>query len=125
MRPEELLTKEATNFLKLEYYDVIFRVDIAADIPLPPHLKSRNKKLHGRWSTGYPDIFIAKCMHGFGGLYIELKATKTVPKSKHTDRQKIIHQHLRKSGYKVHFACGIDEFKQIVKKYLSVDKQSL
>ena len=120
MKPEQLLATRASNYLQVNHTAVIFRFDLAADVPLPIAIAKRNKALQGKWSTGYPDMLIAKCAKGFGGLYIELKATKTLHKSKHTDRQKVIHQILRNSGYMVEFAFGFDDFVRIVEDYLSL-----
>lgn len=118
-KPEQLLATRASNYMKINHSSIIYRFDIAADVPLPISLAKRNKELQGKWSKGYPDMFIAKCNKGFGGLYIELKATKTLVKSSHTDRQKVVHQILRNAGYKVEFAFGYDHFIEIVTDYLS------
>jgi len=117
-KPESVLATRASNYM-LEYYPKIpFRFDVGADVPLPIHIAKRAKMLHGKWSKGYPDMFIATCRHGYGGLYLELKATKTVINSEHTRTQADFHAVLRYNGYKVMFVCGFDECKKAIKKYL-------
>ena len=69
-------------------------------------------------------MLIATCRGGYGGYYIELKATDEVVDSKHTRRQAEIHAVLRFNGYKVKFVCGLAEFKKEVKKYLKMEKKS-
>lgn len=119
MKPEQLLATRVSNYMTIHHNDIVFRFDIAADVPLPIAVAKRNKELQGKWSKGYPDMFIAICKKGYGGLYIELKATKSLIKSKHTDRQQAIHQILRKSGYKVEFAMGYTHTIEIIEEYLS------
>ena len=105
----------------MKYPDVPYRVDIAADIPLPPVHAKRGKELHGeKWSKGYPDLFLATCRHGFGGLYLELKATDKVANTAHTRRQAVYHEILRQNGYKVLFVCGYKEAKKEIKEYLKI-----
>jgi len=117
-KPEQLLTTRVANYLRGDYPDIIFRVDLAADMPLPPALAKRNKEVHGKWSRGYPDLLICKVRKKYGGLYIELKATPKVPNTEHTRRQAAYHVLLRKAGYKVTFACGYDEAVAAIDKYL-------
>jgi len=118
MKPEQLLTTRVCNYIREHYPEQIFRVDIGADVPLPAVLAKRAKSLHGKWSTGYPDIFIARVVKKYGGLYLELKATEKVANSTHTRRQAYIHEVLRKSGYKVDFCCGFEDCTEKIKKYL-------
>lgn len=118
--PEQLLATEVANFLMMEYPNIIYRFDIAADIPLPPHLASRNRQLHGKFTRGYPDLLICKKVGDFGGLYLELKATKKVPNTEHTRRQAIYHQLLRDAGYKAMFVCGLENAKKEIKKFLGL-----
>ena len=120
MKPEQLLVKQVSNYLITKHQNIPFRFDIGADVMLPIHVAARLHALHGDFSKGYPDLFIATCRGGFGGLFIELKATDTVPDTKHTRIQASYHAVLRHNGYKVTFACGLDETKKIIKKYLKL-----
>lgn len=118
MKPEQLLSTRMANVMKEDYPEIIYRFDIGADVPLPIQLAMRSKELHGKWNKGYPDMFIAQCKKKYGGLYLELKATDTVPNSEHTRRQAYIHLVLRKAGYKVMFCCGFADCRKKLKKYL-------
>ncbi len=118
MKPEELLTKRVSNFIIENYNNIPFRFDNGADVKLPIQVAKALHALHGKWSKGYPDLFIATCRKGFGGLFLELKATKTVINSEHTRTQAQYHAVLRHNGYRVDFCCGFDECTKKIKKYL-------
>ena len=70
-----------------------------------------------------PDLFIARATKKYGGLYIELKATKTVPNTEHTRTQRAYHQLLRQNGYMVDFACGFDEAKKMIDDYMKLKRK--
>ena len=108
-----------------KYPQIPYRFDLGADIPLPPQLANRGKELHGNWSRGYPDLILCTCRGGYGGLYLELKATDDVPNSEHTRRQALYHEVLRREGYKVEFACGFKEAKKLVKMYLKLKRRKV
>ena len=119
MKPEELVVQRLTNHIKMTYPDVIFRLDLAADVKLPIQIAKKFSELHGKYSKGYPDLFIARMRKGYGGLYLEVKATDKVPNNNHTIRQAYIHSILRKEGYKVAFCCGYEKCKKMLKEYLN------
>jgi len=118
IKPEQLLAARLASYLKMNYPDVIFRFDLAADMPLPPHLAKRGKELHGKFNRGYPDLFVARCTKKFGGLYLELKAGASIPDTEHTRRQAAYHVMLRAAGYKVCFCLNYEECTKKVRKYL-------
>lgn len=119
LKPEELLLKKVSNYMITDWNKIPFRVDVFADVKLPTHVASRLHALHNpKFRKGYPDLFIATCRGGYGGLYIELKATKEVQDTEHTRTQAQVHAVLRYNGYKVEFACGYKEAKKAIKKYL-------
>ena len=123
IKPETLLTERMANYIRMHHPDIIFRFDLAADLPLPMNLAKRGKQLHGeKWNKGYPDLFVASVRKGYGGLYLELKATKSVPNTEHTRRQAYIHQVLREAGYFVTFCCGFEECKEKLDSYLRRSK---
>lgn len=84
---EHTLYKQIADFMQLQYPDVSYRFDLAADLKLTPGQSAKHKRLHPR--RGYPDMFIAKPKHYFyttavnmgaaeaegwyHGLYLELK----------------------------------------------------
>jgi len=125
-KPESLLASRIANHIRMKYPQQPFRFDLAADMPLPPHLAKRGKELHGeRWNKKYPDLFIAKATKKYGGLYLELKAVniyledgKTLKKNEHTEGQAAYHIVLRKLGYKCMFCIGYEECIKKIKKYL-------
>ena len=119
LKPEQLLATRVANHMMTDYPSIIYRFDLAADLPLPIQLAKRGKELHGKWNKGYPDLLICKVMKKKGGLYLELKATETVPNTAHTRRQAVYHALLRKAGYKVHFCCGFGDCIKKIKKYLT------
>lgn len=118
MKPEQLLVKRVSNYLLMNHKKVPFRFDTGADVKLPPHVAKALHALHGKWSRGYPDLLITTCRGGYGGLYLELKATKTVPDTEHTRRQAEYHAVLRHNGYKVKFCCGYEDCTKEIRRYL-------
>lgn len=116
LSPEDLLVIRVTNYLKMNYPDLPFRVDLVDRIGLAQGKEISS--LHGKWSKGYPDLKVCWCTKKYGGLYVELKATKTVPNTQHTRTQANYHAVLRRCGYKVSFACGFEEATTLIDKYL-------
>jgi len=125
IKPEQLLASRLAAYIKMNYPEVIFRFDLAADMPLPMHLAKRGKELHGKFNRGYPDLFLARCTKKFGGLYLELKAGKSIPNTEHTRRQASYHTMLRLAGYKVEFCLGYEDCTEKVRKYLKKAKVTI
>ncbi len=121
-KPEDFLQQRLSNYMLDEWSDIPFRVDLVDKLN-NVSIGKKVKALHGKWSRGYPDMFIATSRKGFGGLYLELKATDTVIDSEHTRRQAKYHAVLRHNGYKVSFCCGFDECVKKIKKYLKVKQK--
>ena len=95
-------------WLKHTYPFMPFRFDLIADMPLPMKFARRNGQLHGALFTkGHPDVLIY--VPGGKPVFLELKATQTVPKSKHTATQRAYHEVLRGLGYDADFYCGLKE----------------
>ena len=122
-KPESLLAKRVANYLQINYSTTIYRFDLAADMVMSIGQARRNKELHGKYNKGYPDLFIARATKKYGGLYIELKATDTVPNTAHTRTQRAYHQLLRQNGYMVDFACGFDEAKKMIDDYMKLKRK--
>lgn len=57
---EHNLYEQVARYLQLQYPDVIYRFDIAADLKLTPVQAAKHKRLHQE--RGYPGLFIAR--HG-------------------------------------------------------------
>ena len=120
-KPEELLAKQLANYIIDKYNNIPFRFDLVDKLG-NLFVGKAVKSLHGKFSRGYPDLFIASCRGGFGGLYLELKATEKVADTEHTRRQAQYHSVLRFNGYKVEFCCGLKDCKKKLKKYLKLKK---
>lgn len=122
---ERLLVEQVARYLQLQYPDVIYRFDIAADLKLTMGQARRHKLIHPK--RGYPDLFIAhptnKLTHDCG-LYIELKVKPIYRR----DGELFANAHLREQdemlarlgelGYVAKFAVGFDQAKEIIDEYL-------
>lgn len=138
---EHNLYEQIARYLQLQYPDVIYRFDIAADLKLTPGQAAKRKRLHPE--RGYPDLFIAEpkntkvktALDGgyslvkiktLGGLYLKIKTESNSPykkdgtlkKDKHLDEQAEMLEKLRARGYKAEFGVGIEECKKIIDEYL-------
>lgn len=126
MKLEQILANNVSEFLLRKYPKVIFRFDIGADVRLTQGQAARAKKLQGKWSKGYPDLFIAEPNEYYHGLYLELKATGnnpyrkdgTLKKNEHLERQNYIHEILRDKGYQVMFTTGLKESIEAIESYM-------
>ena len=112
--PEELLALRAANYIRENYPNVPYRFDLVDKVSRLQGKKASS--LHGVWSKGYPDMQIM----GRGGraLYLELKATLSVPRTAHTDRQRAYHAVMKNLGYKVRFSCGYGDTIRKIDKYM-------
>lgn len=137
---EHSLYEQIARYLQLQYPDVIYRFDIAADLKLTMGQAVKHKRLHPE--RGYPDLFIAKTkeikvktvlgggyslveIKPLGGLYIEIKkdGEKLTKKdgswrTPHIAEQAEALEKLRARGYKAEFGVGFSECKQIIDEYL-------
>lgn len=120
---EAVLHEHVADYLKLQYRGIIYRTDFAAGIKMTVGQARRHKRL--QQGRAYPDLFVAAMRHGFGGLYIELKATTiykkdgiTLLKDDHVEEQAATLELLRAEGYAAHFAVGFDEAQKIIDDYL-------
>lgn len=125
---EHTLYKQIARYLQLQYPNAIYRFDLAADMKLTAGQASRHKTLHPR--RGYPDLFIASARtigdQYYHGLFLELKREGTriykkdgeLVANEHIREQAALLSELRQRGYVAEFACGFDEAKKIIDKYL-------
>lgn len=130
---EHNLYEQIARYLQLQYPNVIYRFDIAADLKLTPGQASKHKRLHP--TRGYPDLFIARSGEVvFGpcndrrlvyGLYIEIKkdGEKLTKKdgswrTPHIAEQAEMLEKLRQAGYKAEFGIGFEGCKKIIDDYL-------
>jgi len=123
MKKEQSLSSKIAHYLSAKYPKVVYRFDLIADYKMNAKVAMAIKRryLH---EVGYPDLFIAKCKNGYGGLYLELKATNiykkdgTLRKDKHLQEQEKMHERLRRDGYKVQFVVGFDEAVKAIDEYI-------
>ncbi len=112
------------KWLRYQYPNVIFRSDFAAGMKMTIGQAMRNKTMQSE--HGYPDLFIAECRNGMGGLFIEIKngydkiykKNGTLKKSEHIESQAIMLGRLREKGYWATFATSFDEAREIIDLYL-------
>ena len=78
-------------------------------------LEAVNLKRQGV-KAGVPDLNLPIALHGFYGLYIEMKFGK----NKTTEKQKWWLEQLQKQGYKTAVCYGADEAIDTIKEYLDI-----
>jgi len=121
---EKRLAQNIGVYLQTQYKDVIFRFDTGADMKLTIGQARSIQRLHGAKNKGYPDLFIAKSMNGYHGLYIELKSENiylkdgSLSKSKHIQIQNDRLTELRNEGYYAEFSVGFDKTKILIDNYM-------
>lgn len=122
---ERQLYQMIATFMQMEYPQVVYRFDLAADIKLTAGQARKHKKLHPR--RGYPDLFIAKRSGDYAGLFIEIKAYGNSPfkkngalkKDGHLEEQQAMLDKLQDEGYKAVFATGFDEIVATIRSYFN------
>lgn len=127
-KKEESLAMAVARYLQLQYPNIEYRFDASADMRLTKGQAVKLSKLQGgQRGRGYPDLFIAKCVAGYGGLYLELKKDKNEVYKKngelredaHNKVQQAKHQKLRDAGYLVTYGFGLDDSIQKIRMYLN------
>lgn len=124
---EHQLYELIATFLRLQYPNVIYRFDLAADLKLTAGQAAKHKRLHPR--RGYPDLFIAKPRGEYHGMFLELKkdGTRLTKRngdwaSEHIQEQWLMLNDLRACGYRAEFAIGYDDAVRQIKAYLAQNK---
>ena len=136
---EHSLYEQIARYLQLQYPNIIYRFDIAADLKLTPGQAAKHKRLHPE--RGYPDLYIAESSENINskdwngivrewgfyfGLYLEIKTESNSPykkdgtlkKDQHLDEQARMLEKLRARGYKAEFGVGFEGCKKIIDEYL-------
>lgn len=128
------LQAQVADYLRLQYPDILFHSDFGSGIKLSIGQAIKQKRLNGG-RRSWPDMFIAKPKtvatedgdkYRYAGLFIELKkaGTKIYKKNgelvadEHIREQYKMLNQLFEDGYMAEFACGFDEAKAIIDKYL-------
>lgn len=150
---EYSIYEQVARYLQLQYPDVIYRFDLAADLKLTPGQAAKHKRLHPE--RGHPDLFISesspRCIDGswkyeYHGLYLEIKKDGTKLKREkdckktlkgetkirkagdwwdlHIEEQAVKLEKLRQKGYKAEFAVGFEQAKKIIDEYLRERKNN-
>jgi hypothetical protein len=112
------------KWIKLQYPNLLFRSDIQSAGKLSGAMQNIKQILDPY--KGFPDIQIYLPKGNYIGLFIELKRLDsgtflkdgTLSKSKHVQDQAAMHNLLRSFGYRVEFAEGFEEAKQVLESYL-------
>lgn len=121
---EHSLYEQIARYIRLQYPDIIYRFDLAADLKLTPGQAAKHHRLHPE--RGYPDLFIAKARGEYHGFYLEIKTKSNSPykkdgtlkKDKHLEEQARMLEKLRASGYRAEFGVGFEGCKKIIDEYL-------
>lgn len=121
---EHDIYKMIADYLRYQYPTVIYRFDLAADLKLTMGQASKHKRLQ-RY-RGYPDLFIAEPSGAYHGLYLEIKKDGvrifkqdgTLVSDEHIREQFDMLEQLRRRGYAANFACGFDEAKALIDRYM-------
>lgn len=137
------LQAQVADYIRLKYPSVLFHSDFGSGIKLTMGQAIRQKRLNGG-RRSWPDMFIAEPMSRkidlskdspfdkaaklvmYSGLFIELKKAGTriyrkdgcLVSDAHIREQFDMLEQLRQRGYMAEFACGFDEAKEIIDKYL-------
>lgn len=122
-KPEQILREQITRYLKLQYPDAIYKVDLESDIKLTIFQGVRNKQL--QYGRGYPDLFIAEPRTVYSGMFLELKAEtpylkdgKTLRSSEHIKEQFEMIWKLKRRGYYADFGVGFEDCKRQIDAYM-------
>lgn len=129
MTSEADLQVQVADYLRLQYPSVLFHSDFGSGIKLTMGQAIKQKRQNGG-RRAWPDMFIAeptwKTPRHYCGLFIELKKAGTriykkdgtLVADEHIREQFDVLEQLRKRGYAAEFACGFDEAKEIIDRYL-------
>jgi hypothetical protein len=121
---EKTLHRAICDYIRLQYPGVVFRSDAAGVRLTIGQARSMKRTQSNR---GLPDLAIYEPRNGYHGLFIELKAEGNPAYRKdgalvadtHIQEQAQVLEKLRKKGYVAAFACGFEQAKTIIDKYLT------
>lgn len=121
--PEREIYKLISEYMNLRFKNVVYRFDLASDMKLTKGQANRHHKLHPY--RGFPDLFIAKKVGEYGGLFLEIKKSGTKVRTKkgeyyagHIAEQGEFLEKLRDLGYAADFAIGYSESIEKIENYL-------
>ena len=113
------------DYLRLQYPSAIFHSDFGSGIKLTMGQAIKQKRLNGG-RRSWPDMFLAEPRGKYSGLFIELKKEGvriykkdgTLVSDGHIREQYDMLEQLRRRGYAANFACGFDEAKALIDRYM-------
>lgn len=119
------LQAQVADYIRLQYPDVIFHSDFGSGIKLTMGQAIKQKRLNGG-RRSWPDMFLAEPKDKYSGLFIELKKEGvrvykkdgTLVSDGHIREQYDMLEQLRRRGYAANFACGFDEAKALIDRYM-------
>ncbi len=106
----------------MQYPNAPYHVDFGSGAVLNKFQAIRQKRLN---VSGWPDVMIAMPLHGYSGLFIELKREGTTFYKKNGEpyssfaHQHKMHETLRMQGYRVEVGIGFDDTASKIKTYFS------
>ena len=121
---EAILAKRVAIWLRTSHRDILWRFDLAADVKTTIGVAMRFKEMNPH--LGWPDLFISEARGGYHGLYIEIKKDRsevftksgTLRKNRHIREQAIIHEELRRRGYRVEWGFSFEGITSLIDSYL-------
>lgn len=121
---EKNLHLQISQYIHFVYPKIIFRTDFAAGMKMSIGQAMMNKRMQSE--SGYPDLFIAECRKGMGGLFLEIKNGRDkvynkkgeLLKNPHIQKQSEMLGRLRNAGYWATFVTSFDDAKEIIDEYL-------
>ena len=120
---EARMQQQLVRYIRFQYPDIMFKCDLNG-VNLTMTQYTRLKAMGN--VSGHPDLVFYEPRQGFHGLFLELKAEKTVvfrqtgrPATEHIKHQAEYLNALRERGYKAEFAVGFDQAKAIIDSYLA------
>lgn len=124
VQTEKALALQVAQYLQLQFPNVIYRFDLAADLKLTFGQAARHKNMHPH--RGFPDLAILQPRFGYHGLFIEMKVGGTrifkrdgSPASEHIKEQLDYISQLNALGYKATIGVGFQEIVEIITSYLT------
>ena len=119
------LQAQVADYIRLQYPDVIFHSDFGSGIKLTMGQAIKQKRLNGG-RRAWPDMLLAEPRGDYHALFIELKREGTriykkdgtLVSDEHIREQYDMLEQLRRRGYAANFACGFNEAKALIDRYM-------
>lgn len=119
------LQAQVADYIRLQYPSVIFHSDFGSGIKLTMGQAIKQKRLNGG-RRAWPDMLLAEPRGDYHALFIELKKEGvriykkdgTLVSDEHIREQYDMLEQLRRRGYAANFACGFNEAKALIDRYM-------